>query len=338
MIQKTQLKEYLLSNLSNARTGSGGKEIICQCQLPGCSDTKQHLYIGPFDDSDKPIVYNCFKCNSSGIVNKDFLEQYGVSFNDINNELLESNKGSPYKCKGIDNDLYYNIKYTNITDSNLSRMKLGYINNRLGTNFTYKDCIDNKIVLNLLDILNENRITKYTRDQKIIEQLNGAFIGFLSRANDSLNMRNLAQGKVHSSIDMKYINYKIFNVTANNDYYILPTSFDLGKKVKIYIAEGAMDILSIKYNVMCDFENSIYVAGKGKAYRNSLIYLIQTYGLTNLDIHFFPDKDVQDYIIKDISKLFAPFGYTFYMHRNGYNGEKDFGVPKDKISDICVRI
>ena len=69
---RTEIKNILLNSLDNAKEASGGKQVICRCHLPGCNDTKQHLYIGRFDSSDEPLFYNCFKCHQSGIINKNF--------------------------------------------------------------------------------------------------------------------------------------------------------------------------------------------------------------------------------------------------------------------------
>ena len=40
MTNKDILKSYLLSVLENTDTASGGTEIICKCNMPGCDDTK----------------------------------------------------------------------------------------------------------------------------------------------------------------------------------------------------------------------------------------------------------------------------------------------------------
>lgn len=329
-MDKNDLKTWLLSNLDDAQLASGGRQIVCRCHLPGCDDTKRHLYIGPFDDSDKPIMYNCMKCPGHGFVNQNFIELYGCD-SDVGREVVKVNKGSSIKTFNSNKSVIYNIHNNFITDCQLSMVKLKYINERLGTNLTYQDCLDKKIVLNLLDLLNSNYVKQYTRHENIISQLNGAFVGFLTRTNGALNMRNLAEGKVYSSIDRKYINYNIFGQAPDDDFYILPTTFDPNRKVKLYIGEGPFDILGIYYNVITDNDNALYIAGKGKAYYSIIEYFVTSYGLYDLEIHLFPDKDVSDNSMMAIANYLKPFGFEFYMYRNRFPSEKDFGVPKNRI-------
>ena len=341
MATKEDIKQYLLGVLDDAIPASGGRQIVCRCHLPGCTDTKRHLYIGPFDNSDNPIMYNCFKCPSnghgSGVLNEEFLELYGID-SDIGKEVVKSNKGSSYKSYTRNKEYVYRVSNWHITDCSMSRNKLQYINDRLGLNLTYQDCIDNKIVLNLVDIISSNNIQTFTRHPNIIRQLNDNFVGFLSRTNATLNMRNLNEGKVYESIDTKYINYKLFNANLKYDFYVLPNTIDINHHIKVYIAEGPFDILSIYYNVIRDKTNSFFVAGRGKAYYSIVEFLLLTYGIYDMEIHYYPDRDIPDRDIYNIAEFFEPYGFEFYIHRNVYNGEKDFGVPANRIVDRCRKI
>lgn len=339
MIQKQQIKQYLIQVLNNPQVVSGGNELACSC--PFCGEQRPKLYIGPFDDTEEQIRYHCFKCKTSGVVNEDFLYNYGIS--SIDEDIIKSNKGNSYKSKGIDRELSHNLTCNNITINQLSDYKLQYINNRLGTKFSYQDCINNKIILNINDLLQENNIRFLTRHPDTIEQLNSYFIGFLSRSNSGLNMRNLisgsyAESKLQESLRQKYINYKIFKETVNNDFYILPTVIDTTKHLKVYIAEGPFDVLGIKYNLIKQSDNCIYIAGKGKAYEKALLWVVKTLTPYDIEIHYFPDKDVPDKFIHNIINSFKPFGYTFYIHRNVYKNEKDYGVPEWRINDMCWKI
>lgn len=339
MVQKDLIKQYLLQVLNNPAVVSGGIEIACSCTF--CGEQRRKLYIGPFDSSNDPIQYNCFKCGISGNLDQQFLDEYGVSVQ-IDQNILKSNKSEPYKSKGIDKDIYHNINWFHITDNELSRYKLKYINDRLGTQLTYQDCIDNKIILNLNDILQLNYITNLTRHQDIVNQLNMYFIGFLSRSNSSLNMRSMISGtnvenKIHESLRQKYINYKLFSTTANNDFYILPNTIDTSKHLNVYIAEGPFDVLGIKYNLIKRNDNCIYIAGRGKAYEKALLWIVKTLAPYDMEVHYFPDKDVPDNKLKIVDS-FKPYGYTFYIHRNVYGNEKDYGVPENRIVDKVWRV
>lgn len=336
---RDELKQFLLRNLDNAKEAAGGRQIVCRCHF--CNDTKQHLNIGRFDDSSEPLFYNCYRCPASGILDKNFFIQYDL---DIDKPTLEdivnSNKGSSYRTYKKGKEYSYFIKNNFISENKLSELKLKYINNRIGTNLSYQDCMNLKIVLNLEDLLTSNNIKSITRHVNIVKQLNSYFIGFISRTNSSINMRNLVDGKnkVYDNIDKRYVNYNIFNTTFNDDYYVIPTQFDINRHLKVYVSEGPFDILSVYLNLISDRDNTLFIAGKGKAYLDIIEFLISTYGLYDFEVHYFVDKDVSDYYINTICNYITPFNLQFYIHRNIYNDEKDYGVPKDRIIDSIRRV
>ena len=152
MIPKQQIKEFLLQTIDGAKIVSGGTEIAAPC--PICGERRPKLYIGPFDDSDKPITYNCFICKSHGHVDQYFLDTCNISDN-IDPSILKANRGSGYATKKISTNgsIQYNLNYHIISENPLSDMKLKYINDRLGTQLTYKDCADNKIILWKMQII-----------------------------------------------------------------------------------------------------------------------------------------------------------------------------------------
>lgn len=340
MIPKQQIKEFLLQSLDDATMVSGGTEIAAPC--PICGERRRKLYIGPFDSSDEPIRFNCFICKAHGFVDQYFLDTCGISA-EIDNSVLKANRGPGYATKTVSNrDRQYNLNYHYITQNELTEFKLAYINQRLGTKLTYKDCADNKIVLNILDLLKSNGITYYSRPEQAMQQLNSYFIGFLTRSCSEVNMRNLVFNKpeindsFHESMRCKYVNYKVFKNTAENDFYILPCNIDITRKVNVYIAEGPMDVLGIKYNLIKSTDNCLYIAGRGKAYENAILWVIKNLVTPYLEIHLFPDKDVSNSYIRNIIlkyKIVFPM-YRFFIHNNQYGNEKDYGVPEWKISDF----
>lgn len=339
-IPKQQIKEFLLQTLDGMKVVSGGTELAGPC--PICGERRPKFYIGPFDDSDKPITYNCFICKTSGYVDQYFLDTCKISAN-IDPTILKANKGPGYTTRTLTSgDIQYNLNHYIITPSPLSDIKLKYINQRLGTQLTYKDCAENKIVLNISDLLNTNGITYYSRPQEAMQQLDSYFIGFLTRSCSVINMRNLVydnpevNNKFHESMRSKYINYKIFKNSAENDFYVLPCTVDLSKKIRVFIAEGPLDVLGIKYNLIKSTDNCVYIAGRGKAYDNAIKWIITTLATIDLEIHTFPDKDVSNSDIRRIIlryKSVFPM-YRFFIHNNQYANEKDYGVPEWRISDF----
>lgn len=303
-----------------------------KCRFCGDSSDPKHMhfYISMGTD-DKPPMYNCFKCNESGILTPKVLKELGLYDSDIHEKLRNSNKNlsKRYPRMSKEGSVYY-IKNDFIRNDPVSHTKLQYVNSRLGTNLTFRDMINNKIVLNLFDVLQSNYLN-ITCNGNLAEELDQHFIGFLSEDNNFLIERN-----VDSQMDMRYHKYNIHgSISSEKRYYMLPCSIDLTipEPVDVHVAEGPFDILSIKYNVVSDWNRCLFVAIGGKAYKNALRHVIEHLGLMNINIHLYVDADVKDYEIKNIARYLAPFNHNFYLHRNGYAGEKDYGVPRDHIID-----
>ena len=150
------------------------------------------------------------------------------------------------------------------------------------------------------------------------------------------------KGLVHQSIDSRYINYEIFDKFDNSErFYTIPTQIDLldPRPIKLHIAEGPMDTLSTYLNLRHK-ESGIYTSIAGSNYYGQVIYFLNMYKLINVEIHIYPDNDESgsnkkmEYIANNLRKLNLPI----YIHRNLYPGEKDFGVPLNRIQESIVRI
>ena len=343
-----QYKNFLLSRISGARLASGGREIQCRCFNTSCEDcydyrSKGHFYISiPVDN--EPSKFNCFKCGYSGIVTHNKLLEWNIFDQEMAEDLYEYNR-SISNTKS--NDKYfkrtiYTVYNTYISDNEISKFKLDYINNRLGTNLNYNDIRRLKIILNLKDVIKENRITDYTRNPSIIDQLDINFLGFLSIDNCFINMRRLVDsGLVYKSIDKRYINYKLYDKFDNSErFYVIPTSIDLyaPRPIKINIAEGPFDILSVYLN-MRQQEEGIYIAGTGCNYFGIVLYCLEVFGIINAELHIYMDTDeVAENKIKSTINRLAELRLPVYLHKNLKEGEKDFGVRKENIIESIYKV
>ena len=333
--------EYLLEVLPKARLVSNNTELNCRCMF--CPDSKnpnnKHFYISVPQKENDIIFFHCKKCQSSGILTHKILMEWNLFDKDISIELINHNK------KAFNNNLYYNlsqdiyrINNTIISNNDLSKYKLDYINTRLGTNLNYSDILDSKIVLNLQDILYENNITKYTRDPRIIKQLNDNFIGFLSYDNSYINLRRIVdEGIVYSNIDKRYVNYNIFNKVDNtSNYYTLPNAIDINKPISMCIAEGPFDTLSIRYNLHKSNDNTIFSTVQGNNYLGCIRHFLNILAVPNIDIHVYLDQDVNDYVVPHIKDNLYLLGNNVFTHWNLLS--KDMGVPLSNIQESIERI
>ena len=338
-----QFINFIMSNFPEAKLASGGKEIICRCSA--CGDSKDithgHLYIKVPQDKDDPPLYHCFRCQVSGIVNSKTLIEWGIYSPEIGSEIdkLVKNASKNNKFKGY-NSIHYPF-YNNVFNINLAKQKIDYIKDRIGVKLSIEECLRQKIILNLKEVLDYkyNNIEQYTRHPNIVQSLNDNFVGFLSLDNNFVNLRRICQeGILYEGIDKRYINYNIHNKQDNTEkMYVMPITLDLTRpqRIQIHIAEGPFDILSIKYNLR-RYEEGIFAAITGSGYFGFITHLIIAYEIFFFDIHIYPDNDKHgsDYIMRQIKDFIKPYGANLYIHRNNMIGEKDFGVTPDKISEV----
>lgn len=346
MINPELYRSYLLKAIPSASAVSGGRNINCRCFF--CPDSKnpnsKHFYISIPQSEKEPSLYYCHKCHSSGVVTYKKLIEWDIYNDEVAIELINHNKNCDVNSmRKYTDKTHYIVRCNSTTENNISAIKLKYINDRLGTNMNYKDLRDLKIILNLKDLLNDNRITDFTRNPGIVDQLDINFLGFLSIDNAFLNMRRICdEGLVYKGIDKRYINYKIFDKFDTSErFYTVPTRIDVldTNRIKIHIAEGPFDILSIYKNVRRE-EPGIYTSIAGSNYKGLALYFLETYKLPLVEFHFYPDNDKYGAtsVIEKIAAYFRPMNIPVYLHRNMYPGEKDFGVRPEKINEIITPI
>lgn len=336
------LKIYMKEN-HNAKIVSGGKEILKRCHICGDSRdrTDAHMYIGLKDGA---ILYNCFKCNQSGVVDGKFMRDLGCYDPSIINLCQEQNSKS-VNSTGTQSGSLRSIRPKSlmipIFSNAFAEKKLRYINIRLGLQLTMYDVAQLKIVLNLKEFLNFNGITQYTRDEGLMDLIDKFFIGFLSADNRYVILRRIApEGKLPPFIDSRYINYNIFNTNVGDKFYIIPAMINTLLPISIHIAEGAFDILSIYNNIRKPkgASNSIYAAVCGKNYSSLVKYFILNCGFISFDLHLYPDSDVSDAEMIRIKNELKDFNVQIFIHRNRAPDQKDYGVSMDNIIDSAYKI
>lgn len=332
------LKVYLVNNY-RAKVASGGREIIKRCHICGDSRDKSnaHMYIGL---RDGVIVYNCFKCNSKGIVDGEFLRNMGCYEPELASICNEQNKSSS-KSSSYKKSLFkYSVPLIPFSNDEIAMRKLNYLSKRLGINFDSQLAVKLKIVLNLKDFIKFNNFDFITRKPEVIDILNDCFIGFLSVDNRYVILRRIIkEGILPEYIDHRYVDYDILGGNISGyKYYFIPSFARLDMPIDIHIAEGAFDILSIYLNLPHQNNNSIYASIGGKSYSSLARFFISRYGLTNFNLHIYLDADVNNNQVERIRNELALFNVNIFIHRNMSPGEKDFGVSVDRIKDSVLKL
>ena len=333
------------SSIQNAREVAGGTEILTRCPYCGDSSNQRnaHFYISVPSNPDEVSFYDCKKCSAHGILSDEVLRKLGCQDSNtiIQVETHNSRVLKLPKYKTLKKINIYPLNNRYIRDDKNNKYKLDYINKRIGANFTYEDILKLKIFLNLYDVLNSNKL-QLTRHKSITDALDIYFIGFISYDNSFCGLRKVADKELYASINKRYINYDLVNKKDNKKaYYIIPTQIDVLNPlpVRIHIAEGQFDILSIFYNLnKSNIYQNIDIACGGKSYKQTLEFILTELGIINYEVHFYPDKDVTDYEFNAILRAIDKLPCDIYIHRNTYNGEKDYGVPLDRIKDSVIDI
>lgn len=338
------LRDYLIDNF-NAKRASHGKECIIRC--PYCGDSRDkhnaHLYIG-VNSKNGAISFNCFKCNARGAVGTDLFRRLNIYDTRLIELVLDYNRSL-----GMDTSISRGIYLSSnsyiepksiipIYDTEEYRRKLNYINKRIGGHLTFGDIQCYGIVLNLLHFLQANGVTIYSRHPSIMEQLSFGFVGFLSVDSSHVALRRIIpEEKVHESLRKRYTNYTINE--KGYSFYCIKEGINYLYPNMICIAEGGFDALGIHYNLLSLTMNKLVISSNGKeGLEGVLKYLIwkKKMSFMNTTFHIYIDNDISPYDMSAYRSRLSSLGIPYVFHRNSYTGEKDYGVPGDRIIDTLL--
>ena len=333
----SELYEKLHSTLPFCKLNSAGTEINIRCHT--CGDSvkdpyKGHVYIQNYS----PYKHYCQKCQTSGVVNKEFLEalqcdSYSLISN-IQKEYAAYQK--KIKIKYGDTLAFLNSKKIIFSKPICKNdyNKKEYIENRLGVKIDDNDIIKYKMIFSIKKFLKDNNINIIEKSQnnkdflRKIETLERHCIGFLSTDKSTIIFRSMDKTKT----GYRYHNFTIFPELDSKKTYTIANELDLTSKLfTVYITEGVMDLLGV-YNNITDKQldnHTIYIANAGKSFIVTS-NLLKRMSILNANINIYSDSDVDIKFYKDLIKV-DPFyemnGINIYYNNRG----KDFGVCKNEI-------
>ena len=331
----------LLSSLPVYIPNNTGLQHVVRCPFCGDSANLGHAHLSIHIDVNNPtpMMYRCLRCDSSGILDDTLLEELGLYVDyTLHDELKKYNRKA---CKYSGISMNKLEKFT-IPDYSNSKIilddKLDYINHRLGTDIDIVEARGIKLILDFVYFLNYNDLYKEIENRigyNNIQLLQNNYLGFLSTNNNVIVFRYIKP-------DSKYKRYYKLKLKLNNydkrSFYSLPMSMDLmyTNDINIHITEGTFDIISIYKNLIQERDTDIYYASCGFGYLTVLKSLISLGINTGLNVKIYSDKDKSDY--NHIDYLFnkshiSPWLDTIQFHRNNFENEKDYGVPKERIID-----
>jgi len=326
--------------IPNSQFAAGKKELVLRC--PYCGHTssagKKHMYIGL--SKDKPYMFNCFKCEAGGLVNRVFLDllnihdQELIQHIELHNKAMRKARGNHYSANHIRQPQVaydaFEVNYDVYPD------KVKYINGRLGSNLSVSEMMNMKIIFDFSFF--KRQIMSYLgATESDFERIQRDYVGFLSVNNTSLSMRCIRE------VDSKYryLICKLDDRDIYNKAFCIPSVIPYtSQRIPVYITEGQFDILSIYTNITKG-STGIYFAAAGNKYSAVLRYILSR-GIMNMDIHLYFDNDSAGEIAKRQIEYFIKNNIIFFRgcqvftHVN--KKYKDFGVPLEKIDDYCIKI
>ena len=282
------------------------------------------------DHQSGMIYYHCFNCGAGGLMTSKVMRTLCNAPMDI---LLSLNEMTNIykKTRWIPKEGVYKVNYEDILDDDINRAKLAYVNKRLGLDLDYRDCIDLKLVFSLGNFIKKNNF-KLTQPYNSVKDFDTYYVGALSLNNSIIYLRciNLQD----SYTKKKHIKYVVVNNGDPKRFYTLPSTCDWASHIRINIMEGIFDTLGVYFHCREQNKtNELYTAVGSKAYISAIKMYLEEYGFLDCEFHIYSDNDVESYTFDRIYDYCHPLRIPVYGHYNGYQGEKDFGVPKDRIKD-----
>jgi hypothetical protein len=337
MSEEMALYKYLKSKLKVCRLTGKKDEIIIRCIFCGDSQkdpNKGHFYI----QNKPPYKYYCQRCTSKGIVNASLLQKLNVSDYEIvsmiNKSFIEYQKKLTFKYGNEIN--YFSNRKINFYPNQYTQLenkKINYIEKRLGIDLVESDLETYKMVLNLKDFLNNNKIDikkriKNDRDKKLLNNLQNHCVGFLTTDKNTIIFRSLDEKKT----GFRYHNYSLFpDAIDSKKFYTIKKKLDLSESEhKIILTEGILDIIGVYNHIYNKDNRPLFISNNGKSFLFVLDYLASL-SLLNVDIEIYSDKDVglnfYKYVINE-NRLAKFNGIKVFYNQI----DKDYGVIKSKIS------
>ena len=319
------------------------KQHYTRCPFCGDSRNLSHAHMSVHIDTltDTPMMYRCLKCDTKGLLTESVLLELDLPIDTtIRSELKSFNKKAMKLGKLVNLEFErFHVPLYQSNSKNLS--KLDYINDRLGTEIDTTEARDMKLVLNLFDFMFLNELKEIQGlNFNTMKMLDENYVGFLSTNNNCITFRDITGNQKY-----RYFKVVLNQKNVNPDtFYGIPNRISLmyTHDINVHMAEGVFDIISIKKNLPhANIENDYFYATCGFGGVTLLKYLIHHGMNTGINLHIYSDKDKSDWNHKKY--LFNDSGIAhwldhIYIHRNQFEGEKDYGVPMTNIIDIYKKL
>ena len=273
---------------------------------PRCGDTKYHCYVKISLTNEDPPLWHCFKCNSGGIVGKEFLKAYHI-------DDISMPKNMKYH-KRIESNEAVSIKLNQVSCNKQDPLDdvIAYTSARVGIHPTLPELQMFRYVGNPHGYVKEF----FGMDEYNSNMLN-------ERLWFQLNNGNIIGRTNNDDTEYRWLRYKT-NRVRGRGIYTFRTGIDTHEPINVIIAEGIYDCIGLYYHYPVN--NALYIATLGSDYKYGIQHIMKmgVFG-DSVTIHIFKDADVNTNMIQIPKSLCKLFKHVFVY---GNSIAKDYGYPK----------
>ena len=322
-------------------------ELITRC--PYCGDSTKnsnhgHMYIGV----TAPYSFFCQRCETKGFINLKNIKDFEVDNPElavrINREAYKAIRNTTKMFSG-ENALLGNrkLKLPDYNEnSKIFKRKLDYLEKRFNCDLSLEDLKSLKIIMNYDDFIEYNHLKNMDKfyssndyNEALRNWLRVYSIGFLSTDTNYVNFRHT---KLPQNERRYYTESNNRPIDVGSRIYTIENDIDLfTPELNLILTEGVMDISSVWINLYDKLKSSdtIFGAVNGRAY-NLFIQTMRQMGFFKINLDIYSDKDISLNNYK--YKLdFSNFTHI-RVHYNQFEGEKDFGVPLERIKKKTFKL
>ena len=306
----TEFKEALLNTGLFKKTPSNPDQYRCK-SCPFCGDQKWHMYVLIKVSDDTPVMYHCFKCNESGVINKQWMDYF---------ELDIKIPKQSYRKKLDIGKVTTVLNQPSCCEQDDLRMIQDYIEYRVGRIPTLEELQMFQYIGNPFQYVKEYLEPEIQSDYYLRQ-----------RCWFRLNNGNIHGRAYNQKEKMRWMRYQTKNCVGRG-LYTMKEPIDLYKPINVCIAEGVMDVIGLYYHY--PIGNAFHIAVLGKDYHVGIQHMLNmgVFG-DSVCIKIFKDADVdlnRIHIDKNIRRLFK----KIEIYQN--TSDSDYGVTEDKTEIVRV--